>query len=117
MSQPGARRIPAMKYPCLDIDLARIEHNCRVITGLCRARGIEVAGVTKAVCGSPKVARAMLRGGVKQLADSRLENLARMREDGIRAEMILLRIPMLSEAARAVELADISLNSELAVVK
>ena len=106
-----------MKYPCLDIDLAKIERNCRVISGLCRRRGIAVAGVTKAVCGSPKVARAMLRGGVKQLADSRLENLQRLRDDGIRVETILLRIPMISEAARAVELADISLNSELPVVR
>jgi predicted amino acid racemase/arginase family enzyme len=106
-----------MAYPCLDIDLGKIEANCRIITDLCRARGIAVAGVTKVVCGLPKVARAMLRGGVSQLADSRLENLARLRADGIRAEFILLRIPMMSQAAQVVELADVSLNSELPVIR
>jgi len=106
-----------MRHPFLDIDLDRIEENCRVVTDLCRAQGIEVAGVTKVVCGLPKAARALLRGGVAQLADSRLENIARIRADGIRSEIMMLRIPRLSDAQTVVELADISLNSELAVVK
>ncbi len=76
-----------------------------------------MAGVTKGVCGSPLVARAMLEGGVRQLADSRLENLARLKRNGIQAELILLRLPMLSEAEKTVRLADISLNSELPVIR
>jgi predicted amino acid racemase/arginase family enzyme len=106
-----------MRHPFLDIDLDKIEHNCRVVTGLCRERGVEVAGVTKVVRGMPKVARALLRGGVAHVADSRLENIARIRDDGIRAEVMMLRIPRLSDAQLVVELADLSLNSEPAVVR
>jgi predicted amino acid racemase/arginase family enzyme len=106
-----------VRHPFLDIDLDKIEHNCRAVTDLCRARGIEVAGVTKVVCGLPKVARAMLRGGAAQLADSRLENIARIRDDGIRSEIMMLRIPRLSDAETVVELAEVSLNSEIAVIR
>jgi predicted amino acid racemase len=105
------------RYPYLEIDLDKIEANCRAVTGLCRGQGIDVAGVTKVVRGMPKVARALLRGGVRQLADSRLENIRRIREDGIRAEVMLLRIPQLDEAAEVVELAELSLNSELSVIR
>lgn len=104
------------QYPRLQIDLNRIEENSRVVAELCGRYGIDLAGVTKAVCGLPKAARAMLRGGARQIGESRLQNIRRLRADGIRAEVLLLRIPMLSEVEEAVELADVSLNSELSVV-
>ena len=62
-----------MTTPRVTIDLDKIEHNARTIVGLCRANDIEVTGVTKVTCGQPDVARAMLRGGVSSIADSRLE--------------------------------------------
>ena len=64
----------------------------------------------------PEVARAMLAGGIGELADSRLSNLKRMKEAGIKASMLLLRSPALSETAEAVRLAETSLNSEFEVV-
>lgn len=105
-----------MHYPYIEINLDKIEHNAKVITTLCAQHGIKVAGVTKVTCGSPRVARALLRGGVAQVADSRVENIKRIKDDAIRAETILLRIPMKSEIEQAVELADISLNSELKII-
>lgn len=105
------------KLPYLDINIDKIEENARFVSNHCRKFGIEIAGVTKVMCGLPKVARAMLRGGVKQLADSRLQNIYRLREDGIRADIMLLRLPMLSEVDEVVRLANISLNSELKTIK
>jgi predicted amino acid racemase len=80
---------------------------------LCAPHGIEVAGVTKCVCGEPEVARAMLAGGCTMLADSRLANVARLRAAGIEAPILLLRLPAVSEAAETVRLCDISLVSEV----
>jgi predicted amino acid racemase len=79
--------------------------------------GMSVTGVTKATCGDPEVARAMLAGGAASIGDSRIENLRRMREAGIDAEMHLLRTPMLSEVRDVAKWADVSLNSEPAVVR
>ena len=106
-----------MVLPRLTIDLDRIEHNARHIVEFCRAHGIDVCGVTKVACGHPEVARAMLRGGVGMLGDSRLENIRRLRAAGIDIPMMLLRVPALSAADAVVETVDLSLNSELAVLE
>ena len=43
-----------MATPYLTIGLEKITHNARRIVTLCERHGIEVAGVTKAVCGMPE---------------------------------------------------------------
>jgi predicted amino acid racemase len=103
-------------YPYLTIDLDAIEHNARTIVSLCAEHGIAVAGVTKGVCGNPEIAKAMLRGGVETLADSRLENIARLRAGGIDVPITMLRLPPLSGVDEVVAAARASLNSELEVV-
>ncbi len=105
-----------MPSPYLTIDLDKIEHNARSIVDLCKQRGIEVVGVTKATCGRPEVARAMLRGGVTAIADSRMENIQRLRADGIPGRLMLLRIPPLSGVEEVVDAVDLSVNSELSVL-
>ena len=50
-------------YPRLLIDLTKIQHNAKTITGLASKYGMSVSGVTKATCGDPKIAEAMLKGG------------------------------------------------------
>ncbi len=106
-----------MTYPYLTIDLDKIEHNARAIVGLCAQHGIEVAGVTKVTCGNPDVAAAMLRGGVTAIADSRLENIQRLRDAGIDTRYMLLRLPPLSGVAQVVASVAVSLNSELPVLR
>lgn len=106
-----------MKYPYLTVDLNKIEKNARYITNLCNKKGIEVVGVTKGCCGIPEIAKAMLKGGVKYIADSRLDNLKRIRMSGYDKELMLLRMPMKSEFEEVVDIADMSLNSELETIK
>lgn len=105
-----------MARPHLTIDLDKIEHNARTIVGLCGEHGIAVTGVTKGVCGHPDVAKAMLRGGVASIGESHLENIRRLRSGGVNTRYMLLRLPPLSEVDEVVEIADVSLNSELAVL-
>ena len=107
----------ARSYPRLVIDLAKLEQNARTVCELARKVDIDIYGVTKAACGDPEVARAMLRGGVVGLADSRIENIRRMRDAGIESSFMLLRTPMLSDVGSVVEHADISLNSEMKVIR
>jgi len=102
--------------PYVSIDLAKIEQNARAIVELCAQQGISVAGVTKATCGSPEVARAMLRGGCSSIGDSRLKNVRRLRAGGIETSYMLLRIPPLSRVEEVVASVDVSLNSELSVL-
>lgn len=104
-----------MEYPKVEIDLNKLRHNVRVLVDLCKKYNIDVAGVTKVFCGNPEIARAYVDGGVKYIADSRIENLIKLKE--INLPKMLIRIPMISEVDKIVEYADISLNSEIETIK
>src|SRR5437868_5795940 len=106
-----------MPGPQVTIDLERIEHNARTVVSWCAEAGISTFGVTKGACGMPQVARAMLRGGVSGLAESRFENIKRLREAGIDAPVMLLRSPPLSLIDEVIRSVDISLNSELTIIR
>jgi predicted amino acid racemase len=106
-----------MPGPHVTIDLEKIEKNTRTVVSWCEKAGIAIFGVTKGSCGMPQVARAMLRGGVKGLGESRLENIRRLRDSGIEAPVMLLRSPPLSLIDEVVRSVDISLNSELTVIR
>lgn len=104
-----------MRYPAIKVDSGKLEHNTRLLVEKCGSRGIDVVPVTKVYCGNPEIARASVSAGVKRLADSRLENIKKLKE--LKVEKVLLRIPMLSQVEEVVEYADISLNSEYEVIK
>ncbi len=93
-------------FPRITVDREKLERNTRAIVELAARSNIEVTSVTKAC-----------RGGAASLADSRIENIARMRQAGIKAELMLLRTPRLSRINSVVRHADISLNTEPAVIK
>lgn len=105
------------RYPRLLIDVGKIKENTSVIRKLAERSGMSLFGVTKATSGDPEVARAMLEGGASGLADSRIDNIKKMKESGIGAPMMLLRTPMMSEISDVVKYADISLNSEESVLR
>jgi predicted amino acid racemase len=101
--------------PRVELRLDAIEGNTRTLVDRLAPRGIRVVAVTKAICGSPQVARALLRGGAAGIADSRVENLARLRDAEIGAPLTLLR-SALGRAQQVVECADVSLNSEAVIL-
>ena len=104
-----------MSLPRIVIDLAKIEQNTRVLTLTLSGFGIELAGVVKAVLGSPEVARAMLSGGATIIGDSRLANLRRLA--GVGAPLMMLRQPMRDEVEEVVALTDIALVTELPAIE
>jgi len=105
-----------MSAPRLEIDLDKIQHNARSLVERLAVGGISVTGVTKATLGSPEIAGALLRAGVRRLGDSRIENIEAMRLARVPASMTLIRSPMLSQGDRVVAQADVSFNTELDVI-
>jgi len=97
------------------VDLSKVTSNTRRIVDALGGR--DVYGVTKVTCGAPEVARAMLAGGAAGIADSRIENIARMRDAGIGAAFWSLRAPTPAGAEDVVRLADVSLESEIETVR
>ena len=105
-----------MSRPRIEVDLGKIRQNTRIIVGRLRSRGIRTTGVTKAVCGDPAIARAMLDGGAAGLAEARLSNVQRLRNAGVTSSITLIRTPMLSQADDVVEACEASYNTELPVI-
>lgn len=97
------------------VDLGKVTANTRRVVDALGGRS--VFGVTKVTCGAPEVARALLAGGAAGIADSRLENVERMREAGVDARFWSLRAPAPQLAAEAVRLIDVSLESEIETVR
>lgn len=105
-----------MTAPRIDTDLGKIQQNTRILVDRLAPLGVRVTGVTKAVLGSPGVAAAMLRGGAHGLGDSRVSNLARLGGLDRPPRRTLIRTPMPSQVTRVVDVADVSLNTEAAVL-
>ncbi len=101
--------------PRIEIALSQIRHNAQVLSERYGQKGISLMGVSKAVLGDPAIALAMIQGGVKFIADSRIENIQRMKAAHVSAQFVLLRTA-LSQAEAVVLNADISLNTELATI-
>lgn len=105
------------RYPRLEINLAHLQHNVSKIVEKCGGCGIQVAGVIKGATGIPEVAKAFDKGGAAIIASSRLEQIEDAINAGIEKPMMLIRVPMLSEIKDVIRLTNISLNSELEVIK
>ena len=78
-----------MTTPRIEIDLEKISHNAASLREIYASKGIGIIGVTKVVCGDPAVADVLVRAGIDTLADSRLENIKRMRRAGVQAQFVL----------------------------
>ncbi|MGB1753262.1 MAG: alanine racemase, partial [Paracoccaceae bacterium] len=87
-----------MSCPRIEVDLAKIRRNTQTLVSGLSPRGISVTGVTKAVCGHPAIATAMLEGGAVGLADARITNVQNLRVAGLKDLITLIRTPMLSQA-------------------
>lgn len=106
-----------MNMPRLEVDAGKISTNARLLGKQLGDRGMAVTGVTKATLGCPEIAAILLDAGLSGIGDSRIENIERMRAVlGGGPTLTLIRSPMLSQVDRVVRSADISFNTELAII-
>lgn len=69
--------------PRIEISLPQIRDNARMLSELYGQKGISIMGVSKAVLGEPSIVKAMIQGGARFIADSRIENIEKMKAAGI----------------------------------
>lgn len=105
------------QYPKLTVDTRKLYNNIKTVADDCSSQGISIAGVIKGFNGIYEAALQFVKAGCSQLATSRMEQIIDAREKGIDAEFMLVRIPMLSEAEEVAAYADMSLNSEIEVIR
>lgn len=102
-------------YPRVVIDQKKLYDNAKIIVDKAATKGISVHVVTKVHSADLKLAQICLDAGAYGVADSRIQNLDKLKS--LSCEKILLRLPMHSEVDEVVALADISFNSELSTIK
>jgi len=102
-------------YPKIVVDLKKVEQNTKIVADVCAEKNVDIMGVTKVFCGAVEIAEAEMKGGIKYFADSRIENLMKLKDFDL--PKVLLRLPMISQVDEVVQYADISLNSELKTIE
>jgi ornithine racemase len=83
--------------PVLLVDIEAIGRNTETVAKMLRSRGIRLIGVTKGCLGEPRVGAAMIAGGAVALADTRNENLRRLRAALPGAELHRIYLPSLHQ--------------------
>lgn len=100
-------------YPKVVIDYKKYAYNVDYLANLCHKNQVSIMAVSKVFSNDLKLIEVLDQSNVDYIADSKLENLMRMKT--IKPK-VYLRIPALSEASLVVRYTDISLNSELVVI-
>lgn len=104
-------------YPKIIIRPKKITANILKVISWLKPYHIDICGVTKVTCAHPAVVRALLDAGIKEIGDSRLENLVRMRPlVSPDYPLMLLRLPMISEAEEVVAHSNVCLVSEKSTI-
>lgn len=106
-----------IRYPELELDLKKLRHNISQVVQICTKQGISVSGVIKGFNGFPKGVKEFKDAGCQYIASPRLEHIEGAIGYGIEGPFMMTRIPMLSEVEDVIKLIDISLNSEIEVLK
>ncbi|GAB7232307.1 alanine racemase [Facklamia hominis] len=106
-----------MTYPKLIINKEILKKNIQSVYNDCKNSGINLVGVIKGVDGISDFTKVLLDAGISTIASSRLSQLRDAKQIKSDIQTYALRVPMLSEIEELVESADISLNSELVVLR
>ena len=105
------------QYPQLEVDLGKLQENLAALRERCQVSGIKLSGIVKGFCALPEAAKVYDRAGLDSIGSSRLEQLRTLRQAGIRTPLMMIRIPMPTEVDELVKWAEVSLQSEISVLR
>ncbi len=103
--------------PHLEIDLKKIHYNAKTLKRIFDSKKVSIMGITKVTLGNPTIAKTLVEAGITCLGDSRIDNIIRMKKNGVKAKFVLIRNPSLSEIPLVIKYADTSLNTELKTIE
>lgn len=98
----------------ITINLDKLKYNIQHSYDLCKEKSIDLVFVSKSICGDKNILAAVEETPVKIIADSRLDNFAKMNTTKTK---MLIRPAVIQEADALVTLTDISFQTELDTIK
>lgn len=101
----------------ITLDTKKLAHNFDFLNNIFTDNDIDWAIVTKLLCGNKLYLQEVLKLGVKQVCDSRIINLKRIKSINPAIETIYIKPPAKNNAANVVKYADYSVNSESRIIE
>ena len=98
----------------ITINLDKLKYNIQHSLDLCKDKSIQLAFVSKSICGDEHIMAAVEETDAEVIADSRLDNFAKMNTTKTK---MLIRPAVAKEAEAVVSLTDISFQTELDTIK
>lgn len=105
------------RYPQLIVCPAHMQINMQKVVAIADECRLAVTGVSKGFCSIPECCSAMLAAGCRNIGAARIGDLRKLKQYDPDMVTMLTRIPMISEAEEVVRYADISLASDLTVMR
>lgn len=95
----------------------KLKENFDYLNTLFQANAIEWSVVAKVFCGNKRYLEALISLGIRQICDSRIDNLETIKEIDSKIETIFIKPPAKRNVDRIVAFADISFNTEYETIK
>jgi len=95
----------------------KLKHNYEFLDQKFKKNGIDWAVVTKMLCGNKLFLKELLALGVREVCDSRLSNLRRIKEINPDVQTVYIKPPPNGSIETVVKYADVSFNSESSTIE
>ncbi len=96
----------------IELDREKLHHNYQFLKRIFDKNNIEFGIVTKLLCGHNAYLKEVINLGVKQVCDSRISNLKKIKNINPEVETVYIKPPAKRSIKSIVAYADISLNTE-----
>ena len=97
----------------ITLNTHKLKENYDYLDRLFKQHNIEWGIVVKMLCGNRKYLEKVLSLGIRQVCDSRISNLRIIKSIAPQIETVFIKPAAKRNAARVVQYADISFNTEL----
>lgn len=101
----------------ITLNRSKLKKNYNYLNSVFAKKDIKWSIVTKMLCGNKLFLKEVLNLGIKQVCDSRITNLRRIKKIDNSVETIYIKPPSKRYISSIVEFADISLNTEIETIK
>ncbi len=101
----------------ITLNTAKLKENYEHLDKMFKGHSIEWSVVAKMLCGNKKYLEQLIGLGIKQVCDSRISNLKTIKSIAPEIETVFIKPPPKRSAARIVEYADVSFNTEYETIK
>ena len=101
----------------LTLDKKKLRTNFEVLRDLFDSKNIKWAIVTKLLCGSEPFVREVIDLGIKEICDSRISNLALIKELAPEIQTVYIKPPAKGALEDVIKYADVSFNTELETMR